>query len=102
MLKDKVKRLKKDVAGHMVCHEEKALSREGALAKFTGAFQVARLPLPAFPKDESVAAMFARVDRAIQGFERTAKENPGAKEPAAEKAEKKREEKKPAGDKKPS
>jgi len=80
LLRDKVKRLKKDVAGHKVCHEEKALSREGALAKFAGAFQVARLPLPKFGKGASVSAMFDEVDLAIERFEKEAKKNPGAKD----------------------
>lgn len=65
-MKDQIKRLEKDVAGHKELHDEKALTKEVALAKFTGAFQVARLPLPSFAGAKGVDEMFKIVDKAIE------------------------------------
>lgn len=67
-LSQKIKRLKKDVAGHKVLHSEEALTMEVAKAKFTGAFQVARLPLPKFTGAKTADEMFAIVDKAIEAL----------------------------------
>ena len=76
-LKDQIARLKKDVAGHKELHSEGPLTKEAALAKFTGAFQVARLPLPSFAGAKGVDEMFKVVDKAIE----TLAKGPVAKNP---------------------
>lgn len=68
LLKQKVKRLKKDVAGHKELHSEKALSKDVVLAKFKGAFTVARLPLPKFTGAKNVDEMFKIVDKHIEAL----------------------------------
>lgn len=85
LLKQKVTRLKKDVEGHLDIHEstEGGLSREEALAKFTGAFQRARLAMPVFKGSDSVEDMFAAVSEHISALEKVVKKTPGIKEAPA-------------------